>query len=153
MSYSKRFSIDDAFEDELTDDIKVYGSSLGNSPLESPGAGQSKLTNYGGIDRESVTRTKKLEDVSMQINHVPILNNIRVVTFVIVPQTLSRDSDSLIYNSTTYSNKNSWCWHHPQIRENWRVVLAAIILLLFGTGDYLNAIFLHIYTLCIETNV
>lgn len=62
MSYSKRFTIDDAFEDELMDDIKVYGSSLGDSPLQSPG--QTKLTNYGGIDHESVARTKKFENVS-----------------------------------------------------------------------------------------
>lgn len=85
MSYSKRFSIDDAFEDEPTDDIKVYGSSLGNSPLRSPNAGQTKLTNYGGIDRESMERIKKLEDVSVtQYNRVPVLNNINAVKFVIV---------------------------------------------------------------------
>jgi len=63
MSYSKRFSIDDAFEDEPIDDIKVYVSSLGNSPLQSPG--QTKLTNYGGIENESISRTKKFEDVSI----------------------------------------------------------------------------------------
>lgn len=63
MSYSQRFSIDDAFEEELMDDIKVYGSSLGNSPLQSPG--QSKLSKYGGISHEAVTKTKKFEDVSI----------------------------------------------------------------------------------------
>lgn len=64
MSYSKRFSIDDAFEDEPMDDVKVYESKLGNSPLQSPG--QTKLTNYGGIEHESIARTKKFEDVSIQ---------------------------------------------------------------------------------------
>lgn len=63
MSYSKRFSIDDAFEDELMDDIKVYESCLRNSSLQSPG--KTKLTNYGGIDHDSVTRTKQFEDVSL----------------------------------------------------------------------------------------
>jgi len=63
MSYSKRFSIDDAFEDEPIDDIKVYVSSQGNSPLQSPGP--TKLSNYGGIDNESISRTKKFEDVSV----------------------------------------------------------------------------------------
>jgi hypothetical protein len=43
----------------------------------------------------------------------------------------------LIYNSTAYSNQKNWCWHHPQVRENWRVVLAAVILLIIGTGNYL----------------
>lgn len=63
MSYSKRFSIDDAFEDEPIDDIKVYRPDLGNSPLQSPR--QTKLTNYGGIEHDSVARTKKVEDVSV----------------------------------------------------------------------------------------
>lgn len=63
MSYSKRFSIDDAFEDEPIDDIKVYRPDFGNSPLQSPG--QTKLANYGGIEHDSVTRTKKFEDVSL----------------------------------------------------------------------------------------
>jgi len=61
MSYSKRFSIDDAFEDEPMDNIKVYGSSLGNSPLSSPS--QTKFTNYGGIEHESIIKTKQFEDV------------------------------------------------------------------------------------------
>lgn len=64
MSYNKRFSIDDAFEDEPMDDVKVNEPNLGNAPLQSPD--QTKLTNYGGIEHESVTRTKKFEDVSMQ---------------------------------------------------------------------------------------
>ncbi|VVC40938.1 Hypothetical protein CINCED_3A001693 [Cinara cedri] len=115
MSYNKRFSIDDAFEDEPIDDVKVLESNLGNSPLQSPG--QTKPTNYGGIEHESVTRTKKFED------------------------TLSRDSDSLIYNSTTYSNKKYWCWHHPQIQENWRIVLAAVILLIIGTSNIIMLFF------------
>lgn len=66
MSYSKRFSIDDAFEEELMDDIKVYGSNLRDSPLQSPG--QAKLTKYGGIEHESVAKTKKFEDVSIYSN-------------------------------------------------------------------------------------
>lgn len=66
MSYSKRFSIDDAFEDEPMDDIKVNASSLGNSPLQSPS--QTKFSNYGGIVHDSVTQAKIFEDVSTQNN-------------------------------------------------------------------------------------
>lgn len=65
MSYNKRFSIDDAFEDEPMDDVKVSEPNLGNSPLQS--SGQTKLTNYGGIEHESVTSTKKFDDVSVQL--------------------------------------------------------------------------------------
>lgn len=63
MSYSKRFSIDDAFEDETMDEIKVYRSSLGNSPLQSPGP--TKPHSYGGVENELATRTKQFEDVSV----------------------------------------------------------------------------------------
>lgn len=83
MSHSKRFSIDDAFEDEPMDDIKVYGSSLGNSPLQSPGPCQIKLTNYGGIDHESVSRTKKIEDVSMPISLIACLFWTILIWFII----------------------------------------------------------------------
>ncbi|XP_050436560.1 transmembrane protein 134 [Adelges cooleyi] len=109
MSYSKQFTIDDAFEDEPFDEIKVYGSNnIRNSPLQSPG--QSKFSNYGGIVHDSVANTKAFED------------------------TISRDSDSLIHNSApTCPSKSRGCWHHPQVRENWRVVLAAILLLVLGT--------------------
>lgn len=62
MSYSKRFSIDDAFEDETMDEIKVYRTSLGNSPLQSPGL--NKPNSYGGVENELDTRTKSFEDVS-----------------------------------------------------------------------------------------
>jgi hypothetical protein len=28
------------------------------------------------------------------------------------------------------------CWQHPKIRENWKMVLAAIVLLLIGIGMF-----------------
>lgn len=69
--------------------------------------------------------------------------------------TTSRDSDSLIqeytngstgiannnlpiYYSTTTggapNNNYTSCWRHPKVRDNWRTVLAAVTLLLVGTG-------------------
>lgn len=49
----------------------------------------------------------------------------------------SRDSDSLIqdyYECSSQENLNQSCFKHPKVRENWRMVLAAITLLIIGIG-------------------
>ncbi|GJQ81347.1 hypothetical protein Trydic_g20559 [Trypoxylus dichotomus] len=49
----------------------------------------------------------------------------------------SRDSDSLIqdyYDGTSQENLHRSCFHHPKVRENWRMVLAATTLLFIGIG-------------------
>jgi hypothetical protein len=51
-------------------------------------------------------------------------------------QTASRDSDSLIQDnfSSGMFDPSKSCWKHPKIRENWKMVLAAVVLLLIGIG-------------------
>jgi hypothetical protein len=58
---------------------------------------------------------------------------------VLVSQTASRDSDSLIQEnfSPGMFDPSKSCWQHPKIRENWKMVLAAIVLLLIGIGESL----------------
>lgn len=48
--------------------------------------------------------------------------------------TTSRDSDSLIQEYATVPPTDLYkhCWNHPKIRENWRTVLAAVMLLVIG---------------------
>lgn len=48
--------------------------------------------------------------------------------------TTSRDSDSLIqeYGNSTINEPYTYCWHHPKVKENWRTVLAAVVLLVVG---------------------
>lgn len=48
--------------------------------------------------------------------------------------TTSRDSDSLIqeYINMPPTEMYPHCWNHPKIRENWRTVLAAVLLLVIG---------------------
>lgn len=48
-----------------------------------------------------------------------------------------RDSDSLIQeygNLSGTGDTYTYCWRHPKVRENWRTVLAAVTLLVIGTG-------------------
>jgi uncharacterized membrane protein HdeD (DUF308 family) len=49
----------------------------------------------------------------------------------------SRDSDSLIqdcYDNTSQEYMERSCLRHPKVRENWRMVLAAVTLLIIGVG-------------------
>lgn len=35
----------------------------------------------------------------------------------------------------------TYCWRHPKVRENWRTVLAAFVLLIIGTGLVIMGIY------------
>lgn len=47
--------------------------------------------------------------------------------------TTSRDSDSLIHEYVE-ATQSLYCWNHPKVRENWKTVCAAVVLLLVGVG-------------------
>lgn len=48
---------------------------------------------------------------------------------------MSRDSDSLIHDdSLSDLSGTTFCCTHPKVRENWRMVLAAVTLLIIGIG-------------------
>uniref|UniRef100_A0A1I8NG06 Uncharacterized protein n=2 Tax=Musca TaxID=7369 RepID=A0A1I8NG06_MUSDO len=57
--------------------------------------------------------------------------------------TTSRDSDSLIqeYGNISTDEVSTYCWRHPKVRENWRTVLAAVTLLIVGTGLFVMGTF------------
>ncbi|XP_050311858.1 transmembrane protein 134 [Anthonomus grandis grandis] len=105
----KRFSIDDAFEEETDEAIKVYGATSPTTPnCKIMGQGDSGI----GITMENGRGYKSVTDTS-------------------------RDSDSLIHDSYDWSREEDFhrsCFTHPKVRENWRMVLAATILLLIGMG-------------------
>ncbi len=57
-------------------------------------------------------------------------------------QTTSKDSDSLIHESYQYSpsyfDPSRIWWKHPRVKENWKVVAAAIALVIVGIGNQLE---------------
>ncbi|KAK9874157.1 hypothetical protein WA026_002513 [Henosepilachna vigintioctopunctata] len=112
----KRFSIDDAFEEETDEAIKVYGSTIPRSPVSSSSiASQSDLN---GVRVDNGRGYKLTTDTS-------------------------RDSDSLIQDYYESSSREYWdssCFNHPKVRENWRMVLAAATLLIIGIGLLATAI-------------
>ncbi|XP_055380686.1 transmembrane protein 134 [Condylostylus longicornis] len=114
MSREKRFSIHDAFEEETDEAIRVYGSTVISTPIR-----QSRCT----------------DDITIRVNDPR--------NYKYTDDTTSRDSDSLIqeYGNLSSNNTHTYCWNHPKVRENWRTVLAAVTLLLVGTGLVIMGVF------------
>lgn len=54
-------------------------------------------------------------------------------TYKCTEDTTSRDSDSLIHEYVEAS-QSLYCWNHPKVRENWKTVCAAVILLVVGVA-------------------
>ncbi|CAG9830663.1 unnamed protein product [Diabrotica balteata] len=107
----KRFSIDDAFEEETDEAIKVYGTAGPRSPISS-----SRIMvgdgDHVAVNMENGRSYKMANDTS-------------------------RDSDSLIqdyYDCPNEENFSRSCFKHPKVKENWRMVLAAATLLIIGIG-------------------
>ncbi|XP_075219205.1 uncharacterized protein LOC142323453 [Lycorma delicatula] len=119
---AKRFSIDDAFEEENDEAIKVYGSTTERSPL--------KPKNRSITSDESII--VRIDDQTSKNARLKFSDD-----------TLSRDSDSLIHDGGYYTgffDPSQACWHHPKIKENWKMVLAAVLLLIIGTGLLITGI-------------
>ncbi|CAN7986378.1 unnamed protein product [Ixodes hexagonus] len=105
---SGKFSIDDAFESEGDDAVRSYGSTTGGTALKRSSKEEGIVVRV----EEPSERTRRLR--------VP-------------DDTLSRDSDSLIQSDGRDAKDGCW-WKHPKVRDNWRVVLAALGLLIMGLG-------------------
>ncbi|XP_030757240.1 transmembrane protein 134 [Sitophilus oryzae] len=102
----KRFSIDDAFEEETDEAIKVYGITTPTSE-EKLGQGDSlniALNNTGGY--KTVTDASRDSDSLIQD----------------------------YYDCSSRENFHKSCFKHPKVKENWRMVLAAATLLIIGAG-------------------
>lgn len=106
-SKQKRFSIDDAFEEETDEAIRVYGTS-------------------GICEKPSLIGEGDCSSMKMKLS-----GDYKSSTDAL------RDSDSLIQDYSDRSSQDlesTSCFQHPKIRENWRMVLAAVTLLFIGIG-------------------
>jgi len=140
------FSIDDAFSENSEDKIRLYshssetapltetiyeeqeppdfeGSSLALSPSQSPDVFPD--TSFSGLQAPPVIKTK------------PILKNPTLAALKAKEDkdSTSQDSVSLIQNNPGYyagSEPNKFWWKHPKIKENWKTVTAALVLVMLG---------------------
>lgn len=68
--------------------------------------------------------------------------SLRCRTYKCADDTTSRDSDSLIQDYMSANQTTDvYCWKHPRVKENWKTVLAAVALLLFGIGLLCTGLF------------
>ena len=68
-----------------------------------------------------------------------------------VLQSTSQDSASLIQNTPGYyagSEPIKFWWKHPKIKENWKTVSAALVLVLLGLGEHISLIKSSIFHYC-----
>lgn len=140
----KQFSIEDAFEEETDEAIKVYGStttttnSVGSPEKSNGGNGGGLLCLHPSSDMNNKhTRDNGAAATCIAMDGGP-RNSYKMVNEA------SRDSDSLIQDcygggdiascadsSPTHHHHLS-CFRHPKVRENWRMVFAATCLLVLG---------------------
>lgn len=66
-------------------------------------------------------------------NMTNLSSQIHSKTYKCTEDTTSRDSDSLIHEYVE-ATESVYCWNHPKVRENWKTVCAAVILLVVGIG-------------------
>ncbi|KDR22427.1 uncharacterized protein LOC110826896 [Zootermopsis nevadensis] len=122
-SRERRFTIDDAFEEENDEAIRVYGSTTERSPLK------PKSRNMISEDSIIVRIEDPIRTASTITSTAP--------RFKTSDDATSRDSDSLIQDGGFYTgmfDPTQSGWRHPKIRENWKMVLAAVVLLIVGIG-------------------
>ncbi|XP_074643821.1 transmembrane protein 134-like [Tubulanus polymorphus] len=131
---SKGFSIDDAFESDDDEKIRTYGSTVETKPLHS-----SRKT----IATVDVRLQEHLNGKSVGNEvYIPVETNERddlLQSPLNHGQTHgAEDGDgSVKVVNVTYQTKPSlsFSWlRHPKIKENWKFVLMAFLLLLMGIG-------------------
>jgi len=142
------FSIDDAFTESVDDKIKLYTGftakcsesvplteTIYEEPPEfetstlslSPEPTDSQDDTEATIVKPSILKNKN-------ILRNPTLSALKVKEDV---DSTSQDEESLIQNNPGYYEgiqPTKFWWKHPKIRQNWKMMLAALVLVLLGAG-------------------
>jgi len=155
-SKTDNFSIDDAFAESSEDKIRLYsntsetapltdtiyeeqeppdfeGSSLALSPTHSP---DSPFTDFRQEIEPPIIKTKS-------ILKNPTLQALKARED---KDSTSQDSASLIQNQPGYyagSEPLKFWWKHPKIKENWKTVSAAVVLVLLGIALIFTGIIIY----------
>ena len=123
------------------------GSSLTLSPTQSDSPFSSEAASSNGdapiIKTKSILKNPTLqalkEKEEKDVSSCNFLERYFIVSFLL--QSTSQDSASLIQNQGGYyagAEPLKFWWKHPKIKENWKTVTAALILVLIGAGKWLR---------------
>ncbi|KAL3858108.1 hypothetical protein ACJMK2_012719 [Sinanodonta woodiana] len=126
MSSEKQFNIDDAFESDDEDRVRLYGSTNVVKAFKGPKVREN--------DEEE-------EDEDVEIAKP---NSNGRPTSLLLPASSSRSLNGIKSGDTYVSNKSlpistSWL-KHAKIRENWRVVCGAFALTIIGSALFLTGV-------------
>lgn len=141
----KDFSIDDAFSETAEDRIRLYPKTSETVPLtetileEPPGYSEASP----GENTVFVTSPDTTKGPKPIIKNT-ILKNPSLKALKTAEDSTSQDSTSLIppTNPGYYSGQlqSQYWWQHPKVRQNWKVVVASMVLVLLGSGLILTGI-------------
>jgi len=142
------FNIDDAFSESLDDKIRIYTTTSETAPLtdtileEPPGFESSTLSLSPGSPDvfEECANTQPPILKNKKILQNPTLKALKAKEEV---DSTSQDSVSLIPNNPGYyegPSPSKFWWKHPKIKQNWKMMLASLILVLLGTGLIITGI-------------
>jgi len=141
-----QFTIDDAFQETIEDKIRIYGTTSETAPLHPEEDLESPC------DEVFITPTPErpiLKNARPNLNNNSNLHHMQQIKPCRLPEdTTSQDSASLIQESGHgyYSGpaQQKFWWKHPKIRENWKMVLAAFLLVFIGSGLFVTGIVAYI---------
>ncbi|KAF0286685.1 Transmembrane protein 134 [Amphibalanus amphitrite] len=125
---SKRFTIEDAFEEEPEDAIRVYGSTLESRPLNA--ADKYRVRGPPPPAGREALPPAALRDPAIQFmpDGKPLNHSL--------DDSVSHDSESLIggqgsVDGLPTTDGRHW-WTHPKVRDNKKVVICAFVLMVVG---------------------
>lgn len=128
----------------------MVARSRGNDSSEEPMENDEDIVHIYGTTIESTPLKPKLNSISDDSVVVKIEDKYKekfLERLKIPYDTVSKDSDSLIqdiyYQTEKYDSHLSW-WNHPKVRQNWKIVLAAFVLLVLGVGLVATGILVEI---------
>jgi len=135
------FSIDDAFSESSEDKIRLYSNTSETAPLTETIYEEQEPPDFEGSSLAlSPSQSPEVfpDDYQLPIIKTkPILKNPTLAALKAKEDkdSTSHDSVSLIQNNPGYyagSEPNKFWWKHPKIKENWKTVTAALVLVVLG---------------------
>lgn len=142
------FNIDDAFSESMEDKIRIYTTTSETAPLtetileEPPGFETSTLSLSPGSPDVFIEGSKTQPPIlkTKKILQNPTLKALKAKEDV---DSTSQDSISLIQNNPGYYEgpaPSKFWWKHPKIKQNWKMMMASLILVFLGTGLIITGI-------------
>jgi len=144
------FTIDDAFSETAEDKIRLYTRTSETAPLTEETIHEEPI-GFSDCSPEAPDAVFSASSTTSNPTSQPIIKNKGILQNPSLKalktkaeDSTSQDSTSLLptnpgYYSGQEPSSKMW-WSHPKIRQNWKVVTAAAVLVFLGAGLILTGI-------------